>query len=170
MDLTLEIVEGPGAGWRAPLRRAIVVGRDPTADLSLEDTQASRHHARITPEASGAVVEDLDSTNGTFINGSEIHGSATLAPGDELVVGVTVLQLGGAAQPSAVRALPPALAAAPGQPSFVKPVASGGGPEPAGVPGLDRLVDAKTKSRARLAPLAIFVLVALVVLIYLGTQ
>ena len=170
MDLTLEIVEGPNAGWRAPLHRPIVVGRDPSADLSLEDTQASRHHARITPEGSGAVVEDLDSTNGTFINDGEVHGRARLAPGDELVVGVTVLQLGSGAQPSAVRALPPALAVPPGQPSFVRAVAAGGRPEPAGVPGLDRLVDAKTKNRARLAPLAIFVLVALVVLIYLGTQ
>ena len=57
------------------------------------------------------MVEDLESTNGTFVNHDEVHSPVALAPGDELLVGVTVMQLRSPeqvrAQASAVRAVPP---------------------------------------------------------------
>ena len=171
MTLTLEIVEGPGAGHALQLDQPLVVGRDPAADLPLEDTQASRHHARLTPTGRGAVVEDLGSTNGTYVNGNEVHGQAPVSPGDDLIVGVTVLQLrteeDRARQPSAVRAVPPALAVPPRRPTYVDP----GGPsgsEDSGIPDLERLRDRRTKSKAAVAPLAIMVLAALGVVLYLG--
>ncbi len=175
MQLLFEIVEGPGAGRQIELTGPLVLGRDSSADVVLDDGQISRRHARVTPSNGGAVVEDLESTNGTFVNHDEVHAPVQLRPGDELLVGVTVLQLRSPeqirVQASAVRAVPPALATPERRPAYVD---SGGGGEPAragagaGVPELDRLIDSRVKSKAKLAPLAIFVLAALVVVIYLG--
>jgi hypothetical protein len=87
---------------------------------------------------------------------------------------VTVMQLRSPdqvrAQASAVRAVPPGLATPERRPAYLdagpgKVERAGQG---AGIPELDRLVDARVKSKATLAPLAIFVLAALVVVIYLG--
>ena len=179
-ELTLEIVEGPDAGKTAPLTGTIEIGRDPSAGLTLNDDQASRRHARVRPEPGGAVVEDLGSSNGTFVNHNELYAPTRVTAGDELLIGVSVIQLRSAAQivsqPSAVRAVPPALAAAPRRPTYVDPAdapaaaASGGPrkPERSNIPELDRLVDARVKTQARLAPLALLVLAALVVAIYFG--
>ena len=108
--LMLEIVEGPGAGTQFDVSRPLVIGRDDTADLVIEDSQASRRHARIEPTAHGAIVEDLQSTNGTFINDNELHGRSELGPDDELLIGVTVMVVRTPQQverqPSAVRAVP----------------------------------------------------------------
>jgi pSer/pThr/pTyr-binding forkhead associated (FHA) protein len=175
MDLLLEIVEGPDAGRQIALRGPVVLGRDQSADVVLEDGQISRRHARVTPSASGGiVVEDLESTNGTFVNHDEVHSPVELAPGDELLVGVTVMQLRSPeqvrAQASAVRAVPPGLAMPERRPAYVQqdPAQVARAGQGAGIPELDRLVDARVKSKATLAPLALFVLVALVVVIYLG--
>jgi pSer/pThr/pTyr-binding forkhead associated (FHA) protein len=171
MNRTIEIVEGPGAGKQVRLTGPMVIGRDPAADIMLDDVQASRRHARIIPAQDGVFVEDLDSTNGTLVNANEVHGRAPLQDGDELVIGVTVLQLhtvhDSGAQPSAVRAVPPPLTAPLRRPTFTDPVTAG--PKSgSGIPELDRLRDQRVRSKARLAPLAIFVLVALIVVIYLG--
>ena len=89
-DLTLEIVEGPGAGRQLVLERPSIIGRSPDADLPLEDGQASRRHAQVSPASDGsAVVEDLGSANGTFVNHNELVGPARLDPGDEVLIGVT---------------------------------------------------------------------------------
>ena len=174
MDLLLEIVEGPGAGRQIELRGPVVLGRDESADVVLEDGQISRRHARVTPSAGGIVVEDLESTNGTFVNHDEVHTPVALAPGDELLVGVTVMQLRSPeqvrAQASAVRAVPPGLATPERRPAYVDaaPGQVERAGQGAGIPELDRLVDSRVKSKAALAPLAIFVLVALLVVIYLG--
>jgi pSer/pThr/pTyr-binding forkhead associated (FHA) protein len=174
MDLLLEIVEGPDAGRQIELRGPVVLGRDHSADVVLEDGQISRRHARVTPSGSGIVVEDLESTNGTFVNHDEVHSPVELAPGDELLVGVTVLQVRSPeqvrAQASAVRAVPPGLATPERRPAYVQedPAQVARAGQGAGIPELDRLVDARVKSKAMLAPLALFVLVVLVVVIYLG--
>jgi pSer/pThr/pTyr-binding forkhead associated (FHA) protein len=171
--LQFEIVEGPGAGRQIELTGPLVIGRDASADVVLDDGQISRRHARLTPSNGGVVVEDLESTNGTFVNQNEVQAPVELRPGDELLVGVTVLQLRSPeqirVQASAVRAVPPGLAIPERRPAYVD---SDGGParagQGAGIPELDRLVDSRVKSKATLAPLAIFVLVALIVVIYLG--
>lgn len=172
-NLSLEIVEGPGAGRQVPLDGSLEIGRDPDAGLVLDDPQVSRRHARISPAGGAATVEDLGSSNGTFLNGNELHAPARVDPGDELVIGVTVMELRSAAQieaqPSAVRAVPPALAAPERQPSYVAPVRAGAAEGPA-VPELDRLIDTRTKSLARTAPVAVFVLVVIVLLLYFGTR
>jgi pSer/pThr/pTyr-binding forkhead associated (FHA) protein len=166
--LLLEIVEGPGAGRQLPLDRPVVVGRDAQADVVLDDERVSRRHARITPEAGGAVVEDLDSRNGTFVNREEIHSPVSAAPGDDVLLGTTVLELRTdaelATRPSVVRPVPPALAAPQREPTYVAPVT------PPAEQRLDRYMDRRVKAQARLAPLAIAVLVLFAVLIYLATK
>ena len=75
-ELNLEVIEGPDAGKQVALDRPIVIGRGPDSDLVLEDGEVSAQHARITPSPDGtATVEDLESTNGTFVNGNELDGS-----------------------------------------------------------------------------------------------
>lgn len=171
---TLEIVEGPGAGRQLALRDAITIGRAPDAGIVLDDLQASREHARVTPAGDGAIVEDLGSSNGTFINHAELHGPARLDPGDDLLIGVTVLQLRTERQiatvPSAVRPVPQGLAAAARTPDYVPaPVAAPRG-DVAGLSALNSLLDTKVRRRTRTAPLGIFVLAAFVVLIFLATR
>ena len=66
----------------------LLVGR--TVDgLVLADERCSRTHCVLRPEPDGLVVEDLGSTNGTYVNGARIAGPTTTGPGDEIVVGST---------------------------------------------------------------------------------
>ena len=176
-DLTLEIVEGPDAGRQLGVQGPVVIGRSADADIVLDDLQVSRKHAKVTANNGSAVVEDLSSANGTFINHAELHGPARLDPGDELLIGVTVLQLRTkeeiAIVPSAVRTVPPGLAMAPRTPDYVPPVVAedvAAGPAPVGPKELTRLYDVRVRQRANLAPLAIFLLVCLVVALYLATK
>jgi pSer/pThr/pTyr-binding forkhead associated (FHA) protein len=177
--LTLEIVEGPGAGLQHLLDSPIVIGRAADSDLTLEDVEVSRRHARVSPAEDGsAVVEDLESANGTFVNHNQVHGRARVDAGDELLVGVTLIQVRSQEQVSTertvLRPVPPALASAPRPPSYVNPdlvSAEGAGrPSGPGTPELDKYLDARVRRRARLAPLALFALVALVLIIYLATR
>jgi pSer/pThr/pTyr-binding forkhead associated (FHA) protein len=177
-ELSLEVVEGVGAGRRVALSSPLTVGRGRDADLVLADELVSRRHARVSRSGAGAVVEDLGSRNGTFVNGNQVHGPTHLEPGDQLQLGVTLFELRTAEQvaerPSAVQPVPPPLAVPERAPDYL-PAGLDADPQqtPAGgtTPrdGLDRLLDARTKGKARTAPLALFVLAALVVIIYLAT-
>ena len=88
----------------------IEIGRDASNGLVLDDDQASRRHARVSAQGDHAMVEDLGSSNGTYLNGQPIEGDRTLRPGDRLRVGLTVFELRTAAdvqrQPSAVIPVP----------------------------------------------------------------
>jgi hypothetical protein len=178
-DLALEIVEGVGAGRWLVLEAPVVLGRAADADLVLEDEQVSGHHARVSPTAGGrAIVEDLGSTNGTFVNDHELQGPAAIDPDDELLVGITLLQVRTRRQlehqPSAVRAVPSPLATAQGVPDYVSHgVLRAGSGDPA--PGsrsseLDRYLDVHVRRRAQLAPVALFVLVALALMVYFAVH
>ena len=67
-----------------------LIGRNPTTDITLLDEGISREHALIVydPEADGYTIEDLQSTNGTKVNGKRVR-SAQLSDGDELQIGHT---------------------------------------------------------------------------------
>jgi hypothetical protein len=110
-DLILEIVEGTDAGRQIQLDVPLDIGRDATMPLALAgDTQASRRHARIAPQNGGAVVEDLGSTNGTFVNDQQIYSPHPISPGDRVRIGLTLLELRSPqqvqARPSAVQPRP----------------------------------------------------------------
>jgi pSer/pThr/pTyr-binding forkhead associated (FHA) protein len=71
----------------------VTIGRSSDNDMSLgEDEFASAHHARVEPRRDGVWVEDIGSTNGTFVNGSKLERPKKLAPGDVIRVGETDLR------------------------------------------------------------------------------
>ena len=71
-----------------------VLGRDASAGVRLdEDDFASARHARIEPRLDGAWIEDLGSTNGTFVNGARLEDARRLQPADVVRVGSTELRL-----------------------------------------------------------------------------
>src|SRR3954463_7074319 len=93
-DLILEIVEGSEAGRQLPLDSVVDIGREPSLPLHLDaDTQVSRRHARIAVQGGQVLVEDLGSTNGTYVNDQPISAPRTLNPGDKVRIGLTVLEL-----------------------------------------------------------------------------
>ncbi|HSI34202.1 MAG TPA: FHA domain-containing protein, partial [Tepidisphaeraceae bacterium] len=79
-------------------RDAVTLGRDKTvADVALESLAVSRRHARVTRTAAGAfVIEDLRSTNGTYVNGTRLTAPHTLVKGDVIALGGEHLAFDGA--------------------------------------------------------------------------
>ena len=72
---------------------ALRVGRGGDNDLSVEgDEYASSHHARFEPRRDGVYVEDIGSTNGTFVNGIRVSRERRLVPGDVVRIGETDLR------------------------------------------------------------------------------
>ena len=90
------VVTGPGlrTGETIDVAGSTVVGRDPASGIHLDgDEFASGRHARIDPGPDAVWVEDLGSTNGTFVNGNRLTTRHRLEPGDVLRVGETELRL-----------------------------------------------------------------------------
>ena len=65
------------------------LGRAPTADVQIEDSFASSAHARIFPRGQSMYIEDLGSTNGTFLNERQLRTVEQLRPGDTIRIGET---------------------------------------------------------------------------------
>ena len=70
-----------------------IAGRDAECSLVIDGTTVSRRHARITVARGAVTIEDLDSTNGTHVNGARISAPTRLAPGDEFALGSEVLRV-----------------------------------------------------------------------------
>ncbi|MFM7599525.1 MAG: FHA domain-containing protein [Actinomycetota bacterium] len=91
---SLVIVDGPLTNTVIPLGTAqITIGRAPDSTIVIDDDYASSRHARIYPSDGGWIVEDLGSTNGTWIERTRITQPTALTPGTPLRVGRTTLQL-----------------------------------------------------------------------------
>lgn len=82
----LVITTADGRTQRQALTSPVVLGRDPSCDVPLDDLGTSRRHARIHPEGDGFVLEDLGSKNGTILNGHTISGPTPLHHLDVIVV------------------------------------------------------------------------------------
>jgi FHA domain len=80
-----------GLDWNGA-ERELLVGRREDCDVVLADPSVSRHHARLVFRDGNWIVQDLQSTNGTSLNGTPI-GRSELRPGDELKVGAQRLQI-----------------------------------------------------------------------------
>ncbi|NOT03525.1 MAG: FHA domain-containing protein [Anaerolineales bacterium] len=76
--------DGPLKGQRWSLSGTLMVGRDPTCEITIQDRQVSRFHARISPTPEGVTIEDLGSKNGTVHNGTELTAPVMLQDGDML--------------------------------------------------------------------------------------
>ena len=90
----LEILNGGFEGMTYDLvSEEVVIGRNPTTDITLLDEGISREHALILfdEDLSGYMVEDLQSTNGTKVNGKRVR-SVELVEGDEIQVGQTLFR------------------------------------------------------------------------------
>ncbi len=94
----LKIVEGGkvGAVYALDPAREISLGRDPKADVALGHSKVSGRHAKVSLRDSGWILEDLQSTNGTFVNGRKIT-RVVLTTGDMIRIGSYVLQFVGGA-------------------------------------------------------------------------
>ncbi|MBT8213435.1 MAG: FHA domain-containing protein [Acidimicrobiia bacterium] len=84
----LTVADGPIAGLSFVLAEGTTtIGRNPDNGIILEDVTVSRHHSVAHLDSDGLTVEDVGSTNGTYVNGERIEGNAFLRPGDELFIG-----------------------------------------------------------------------------------
>ncbi len=93
---TLAVTEGRLAGTSLPLTgSAILVGRNPECGLVLDDDFASGRHARLHQQGGQWVVEDLGSTNGTYLDGTKLTVPRPVGIGSTIRIGRTVLELQG---------------------------------------------------------------------------
>jgi hypothetical protein len=85
--LRVESAAGLRAGSAYDLSDGALLGRGEQADIRLEDTFASSQHARLAPHGDVIVLEDLGSTNGTYLNDEPLRGPQPLHPGDRIRIG-----------------------------------------------------------------------------------
>jgi diguanylate cyclase (GGDEF)-like protein len=88
----LTVIAGVNVGQTFRLKDQYVIGRSDKADITIPDQEISRRHARVAVEGQRAWIEDLGSTNGTFVNGERVT-KRELTDGDKIQVGtITVLR------------------------------------------------------------------------------
>ncbi len=88
------VTSGPNEGITVDLERApILIGRGSDAAIRLDDDYVSTRHARIASAGDQWYVEDLGSTNGTYIGSSRINQPTTLTLGTQVRIGKTILEL-----------------------------------------------------------------------------
>ena len=91
----LKVVTGPKEirGISVPVSGPIVIGRAPGTDIVIADDFISSQHARAVPATDGIILEDLDSTNGTIVNGNDLRTPTRLSAGDEIDLGGTRIKV-----------------------------------------------------------------------------
>jgi pSer/pThr/pTyr-binding forkhead associated (FHA) protein len=90
----LRIVEPAAQKGRSfPLGEELTVGRAAGCQVTLDDTYASQLHARVFARDGQFFVEDLGSTNGTYLNRRKVAGPMVMQRGDKLQIGNTVMEL-----------------------------------------------------------------------------
>jgi pSer/pThr/pTyr-binding forkhead associated (FHA) protein len=91
---TLVVTAGPLAGTKITLSdQPILIGRADDSTLVLTDDFASSRHARVTNRGGQWYVEDLGSTNGTYLDQQRVQGPLLVGPGQPIRIGQTVLEL-----------------------------------------------------------------------------
>jgi pSer/pThr/pTyr-binding forkhead associated (FHA) protein len=90
----LKFISGKYQGGEFPLKgdKQLIIGRSSELDIVLVEDMVSRKHAKITLTGSKITIEDLGSTNGTFVNGEKVK-SSRLKEGDRILVGTSILKL-----------------------------------------------------------------------------
>ena len=94
MPFALRFISGKYQGGEFPLHlnREIVVGRSSDLDMVLVEDMVSRKHAKISAGEGQILIQDLGSTNGTFVNGEKIK-KARLKEGDRILIGTSIIKL-----------------------------------------------------------------------------
>lgn len=90
----LIVKQGPQIGILFPVTgNRVVLGREETCDIIIQDAEVSRRHSELVWEHNGFLMQDLGSSNGTFVNGVQITSPTRLKPGDVIGLGQTGLVL-----------------------------------------------------------------------------
>ncbi len=90
----LTVTQGPSSEQVYELTQTeIILGRDPTLDIVFNLTAVSRRHARLTLRGGDYFLEDLGSSNGTYLNGEAITAATPISPGDQISLGHAVTLL-----------------------------------------------------------------------------
>jgi len=83
---------GPTPGVTFPLEGdQLIIGRDSSNGVPINDAEISRKHSRLSFQGGKYVLEDLGSTNGTFVNGQRLSGPVVLKPGDVVSLGEQIV-------------------------------------------------------------------------------
>jgi len=83
---------GPTPGVTFPLEGdQLIIGRDASNSIAINDAEISRKHSRLSFQGGKYVLEDLGSTNGTFVNGQRLAGPVVLKPGDVVSLGEQIV-------------------------------------------------------------------------------
>lgn len=105
---TLVVIAGRRSGQRLVVPAGeTTIGRDAASELVFDDEGVSRHHAMLVRAAHTVTIEDVGSTNGTWVNGEEVSSARELRPGDRIQFGTALLEVAGT---------PPGAPAAPAGP------------------------------------------------------
>lgn len=93
-NYALKFISGKYQGGEFPLKmeKQVVIGRSSELDMVLVEDMVSRKHAKITLSGGKITIEDLGSTNGTFVNGEKVR-QARLKEGDRILIGTSILKL-----------------------------------------------------------------------------
>jgi pSer/pThr/pTyr-binding forkhead associated (FHA) protein len=90
----LTITQGPQTGLSANLADGVImIGRGSDCQVVLDDDYVSTRHARVVPAEQGYYIEDLGSTNGSYVNGQRITAPTSISLQDTIRIGKTVLRL-----------------------------------------------------------------------------
>lgn len=90
----LVVTEADGAARTYPMsQEPLQIGRSDSCQVILQDTYASQMHARVYPKDGEWFVEDLGSTNGTYLNRVKVSQAVPVGPGDEIRIGKTSLEV-----------------------------------------------------------------------------
>lgn len=178
----LIVKTGPLAGHLIEVRSEIVLGRE-GGDVVVDDPKMSRRHAKVRPAGEGLEIEDLGSTNGTFLNGARIRGTRRLNAGDMVKMGETIIEMKAPLRKVGETRL--AAAQSPAVPPFPAPPAATVSPQPAhstGPPdsptpafappsqGSGRRSVATRTLAPTLVPIAVVVLTAVALILYFALR
>ena len=111
---TLVVIAGRRSGQRLAVPAGeTTIGRDAASELVFDDEGVSRHHAMLVRAAHTVTIEDVGSTNGTWVNGEAVSSARELRPGDRIQLGTALLEVAGAQTGAPAAPVGPQSAAAP---------------------------------------------------------
>jgi pSer/pThr/pTyr-binding forkhead associated (FHA) protein len=91
--MRIVVIDGPDRGMSFELAGVLVLGRDQSAGIVIDDPEVSRRHVSMSAKGDEVEIEDLDSMNGTWVSGERIEDRRTVTAGDKIRIGHTVLQI-----------------------------------------------------------------------------
>ncbi|MDW8245300.1 MAG: DUF4388 domain-containing protein [Sandaracinaceae bacterium] len=82
-----------GGEYLVPQGKEVIIGRATDSEVPIVEQMVSRHHAKLFQRGNDLIIEDLRSTNGTFVNGERITQATVLREGDRILIGSSILEV-----------------------------------------------------------------------------